>query len=204
MKFHNEKLGGYVKLNDPLEFSIGYKFYYCGKMFCRLMIVGFVKDLTRLLKLRNKNIVCIAPDDYKIIKNNIVLSPVTCSADELDEDVSMFKKRFGCDINDWIAPLLMRAITNIKVIPDYTKNENKDIQFFDLIVPKYESVSEEKYPSYVDNGFYLALNILGLEKKLYATDYKNARVDLTDLDVKLINDAIKFNPDTSGQGKLDL
>ena len=198
---------GYFNIAIPLEFSVGFSFYYCGKRFVRIMSLAHVKDLTRLIKLRNKNKILIDPEDYSHIKENIVFdktknSPVAIS----DEELEMFKKRFNCDMVDWIAPLLMKAISNVEVTVDYTKNESdeyREIQKFELSIPKYELLPEEKHPCFTTNEYNFSVVIMGLDHKEYSTDWKNTSKLLSDLDIQTINTALTFKPSDQNELKFD-
>ena len=198
---------GYFDIKLPLEFAVGFSFYYCGKRFVRIMSLAHVKDLTRLIKLRNKNKILIDPEDYSHIKENIVFdktknSPVAIS----DEELEMFKKRFNCDMVDWIAPLLMKAISNVEVTVDYTKNESdeyREIQKFELSIPKYELLPEEKHPCFTTNEYNFSVVIMWLDHKEYSIDWKNTSKLLSDLDIQTINTALTFKPSDQNELKFD-
>lgn len=189
---------GYFNIKIPLEFSVGFSFYYCGKRFVRIMSLAHVKDLTHLIKIRGKGKILIDPEDYSHIKENIVFdktknSPVAITGEELEA----FKKRFNCDMVDWIAPLLMKAISNVEVTVDYTKNifdEYRDVQKFELFIPKYESLPEENHPCLTTNEYSFSVGIIGLNRKECSTDWKNTSKLLSDLDVQIINNALTFKP----------
>lgn len=189
---------GYFNIITPLEFAVGFSFYYCGKRFVRIMSLAHVKDLTRLIKIRGKGKILIDPEDYSHIKENIVFdktknSPVAIT----DEELETFKKRFNCDMVDWIAPLLMKAISNVEVTVDYTKNvsdEYREVQKFELFIPKYDSLPEENHPCFTTNEYNFSVVLMGLNHKEYSTDWKNTSKLLSDLDVQTINEALTFKP----------
>jgi len=189
---------GYFNILIPLEFSVGFSFYYCGKRFVRIMSLAHVKDLTHLIKIKGKGKILIDPEDYIHIKEKIVFdktknSPVAIT----DEELEVFKKRFNCDMIDWVAPLLMKAISNVEVSVDYTKNvsdEYRDVQKFELSIPKYESLPEEKHQCFTTNEYNFSVALMGLDHKEYSTDWKNTSKLLSDLDVQIINNALTFKP----------
>lgn len=188
----------------PLEFAVGFSFYYCGKRYVKIMSLAHVKDLTRLIKIRGKGKILIDPEDYHHIKENIVFDKANNVIS--DEELEMFKKRFNCDMVDWIAPLLMKAISNIEVTVDYTKNEfyeNREVQKFELSIPKYESLPEEKHPCFITNEYNFGVVIMGLDHKEYSTDWKNTSKLLSDLDVQTINTALIFKPNDQNELKFD-
>lgn len=194
---------GYFNI-APLEFAVGFSFYYCGKRYVKIMSLAHVKDLTRLIKIRGKGKILIDPEDYHHIKENIVFDKANNVIS--DEELEMFKKRFNCDMVDWIAPLLMKAISNIEVTVDYTKNEfdeNREVQKFELSIPKYESLPEEKHSCFITNEYNFGVVIMRLDHKEYSTDWKNTSKLLSDLDVQTINTALTFKPNDQNELKFD-
>lgn len=190
---------GLIELgNKPIPFILNWCYYYSGKLRVKMLVLGQIEGITRLLKRQDKIELMIHPYDYEKMKVVLNHGDEVTSISNEDEDI--FKKRFNLKPEDIAKLLFARAINNLTVEPKY-ENSLKDKtedgmpiyrQLLNIKQIMDPSVVEEYvYPRKISNNkFTIGLYLSGFDNYEVYVDMSEDKLETVDIDswYKILNE----------------